>query len=66
MDYRQLIFATAVLKKAQEVTKGKATVDIKLLVPKPLNMAKFILKASYRFIKDIEVKAFIIAHFLFN
>ena len=66
MDYKQLILATTILKKAQEVVKGKATVDIRLLIFKPFNMAKFVLKVYYRFIRDIEVRALTVAHFLFN
>ncbi|KAL5324764.1 hypothetical protein ACEPPN_005881 [Leptodophora sp. 'Broadleaf-Isolate-01'] len=33
---------------AQEVAEAEATADIGLPVPKPLNMAKFALKAYYR------------------
>ena len=62
-DRGQLILATTVLKKAQEVTEGETTADIRLPVPKSFNMAKFILKAYYRFTKDTEVRAFTVAHF---
>ena len=66
MDCRQFILTATVLKKVQEVAKGKAAVDIRLPVLKPFNMAKFILKAYYRFIRDIEVRASAVAHFLLN
>ena len=65
-DCGQLILAATILKKAQEVAKSKTTVDVRLLVPKPFNMAKFALKAYYRFIKNTKVKTPIVAHFLFN
>jgi hypothetical protein len=65
-DRRQLILAAAVLKKAQEVAEAKAAADVRLPVFKPLNMAKFALKAYYRFIRDTKVGALIVAHFLLN
>jgi hypothetical protein len=65
-DCGQLVLAIAVLKKAQEVIEAEAATDIGLLVPKPLDIAKFTLKAYYRFIRDIEVRALTIAYFLLN
>ena len=66
MDYGQLVLATTILKKAQEVAEGKTIIDIRLLVPKPFDMAKFVLKACYRFTRDIKVEASAVAYFLFN
>jgi hypothetical protein len=66
IDRRQLVLTTAVLKKAQEVTETEAAADIKLLVPKPLDIAKFILKVYHRFTRDTEVRAPAVAHFLLN
>ena len=60
------MLTATVLKKVQEVTKAEVAIDIKLLVPKPLDMAKFVLKAYYRFIRDIEVGAPLVAYFLLN
>ena len=56
----------AVLKKVQKVAKAKVATDVRLLVPKPLDIAKFALKAYHRFTRDTEVKALAIAYFLFN
>ena len=60
------MLAAAVLKKVQEVAKAKVAIDIGLLVLKPLDMAKFALKAYHRFIRDTEVGASVVAYFLFN
>ena len=65
-DRGQLILAAAVLKKAQEVAEAEAAADVGLPVLKPLDMAKFALKAYYKFIRDIEVGAPAVAHFLLN
>lgn len=65
-DYKQLILTITILKKAQEVTKAEVTTDIGLLVPKPLDITKFVLKAYYRFTRDTEVGALIVAYFLLN
>ena len=65
-DCGQLVLAATVLKKAQEVAEGEAAADIRLPVPKPLNMAKFALKAYHRFTRDTEVGASAVAHFLLN
>lgn len=51
---------------AQEVAEAEATADIGLPVPKPLNMAKFALKAYYRFTRNTKVGAPAVAHFLLN
>jgi hypothetical protein len=63
-DRGQLVLAAAVLKKAQEVAEAEAAADIGLPVPKPLDMAKFALKAYHRFTRDTEVGAPAVAHFL--
>ena len=65
-DRGQLVLAAAVLKKAQEVAEAEAAADIGLLVPKPLDIAKFALKVYHRFTRDTEVGAPTVAHFLLN
>jgi hypothetical protein len=65
-DRGQLVLAAAVLKKAQEVAEVEAAADVGLPVPKPLDMAKFALKAYHRFTRDTEVGAPAVAHFLLN
>jgi len=65
-DRGQLVLAAAVLKKAQEVAKAEAATEVGLLAPKPLDMAKFTLKAYHRFTRDTEVGAPAVAHFLLN
>ncbi|CZR69862.1 uncharacterized protein PAC_19762 [Phialocephala subalpina] len=65
-DRGQLVLAAAVLKKAQEVAKAKATADVDLPTPPPLDMAKFALKAYHRFTRDTEMGAPAVAHFLLN
>jgi hypothetical protein len=60
------MLAAAVLKKAQETAKAAAFKGSGLPAPKPLNMFKFVLKAYNRFIKDAEVSALAVAHFLFR
>jgi hypothetical protein len=65
-DRGQLVLAAAVLKKAQEVAEAEAAADVRLPVPKPLDMAKFALKAYHRFTRDTEVGAPAVAHFLLN
>ena len=62
-DRGQLVLAAAVLKKAQEVAEAEAAADVGLPVPKPLDMAKFALKAYHRFTRDTEVGAPAVAHF---
>jgi hypothetical protein len=58
------MLAAAVLKKAQETAKAAAFKGSGLPAPKPLNMFKFVLKAYNRFIRDMEVGAPAVAHFL--
>jgi hypothetical protein len=65
-DRGQLVLAPAVLKKAQEVAEAEAAADVGLPVPKPLDMARFALKAYHRFTRDTEVGAPAVAHFLLN
>jgi hypothetical protein len=65
-DRGQLVLAAAVLKKAQEVAEAEVAADIGLPVPKPLDIAKFALKAYHRFTRDIEVGAPTVAYFLLN
>ncbi|KAH8799116.1 hypothetical protein F5884DRAFT_758603 [Xylogone sp. PMI_703] len=65
-DRGQLVLAAAVLKKAQEVAEAEAAADVGLPIPKPLDMAKFALKAYHRFTRDTEVGALAVAHFLLN
>jgi hypothetical protein len=60
------VLAIAVLKKAQEIIEAKAIADIGLLTPLPLDMAKFALKAYYRFTRNTEVRAPVVVHFLLN
>ncbi|KAH6701352.1 hypothetical protein BKA61DRAFT_681549 [Leptodontidium sp. MPI-SDFR-AT-0119] len=63
-DRSQLVLAAAVLKKAQEVAEVESALDAGLPTPQPLDMAKFVLKAYYRFTRDTEVGAPAVAHFL--
>jgi hypothetical protein len=65
-DRGQLTLAITVLKKSQEVAEAKATADIGLPIPKPLDMAKFVLKVYYRFTRDTEVGAPAVAYFFLN
>jgi hypothetical protein len=65
-DRGQLVLAAAVLKKVQEVAEAEAAANVGLPVPKPLDMAKFALKAYHRFTRDTEVGAPAVAHFLLN
>jgi hypothetical protein len=58
------VLAAAILKKAQEVAKAKATEDSGLPAPPLLNISKFALKAYNRFTKDAEVGAPTVAYFL--
>ena len=65
-DCKQLVLATAVLKKVQKVAEAKVVIDIRLLVLKSLDIAKFVLKTYHKFTRDIEVGAPAVAHFLLN
>ena len=65
-DRGQLVLTAAVLKKAQEAAEAEAAADAGLPVAQPLDMAKFALKAYYRFTRDTEVGAPAVAHFLLN
>jgi hypothetical protein len=58
------VLAAAVLKKAYKIAEAATVVDRDLLAPEPLNMSKFVLKAYNRFIRDVEVRALAVAHFL--
>ena len=64
VDQGQLVLAAAVLKKAQETAEAAAAEDSDLLAPELLDMSKFALKAYNHFIRDVEVGAPTVAHFL--
>ena len=66
IDCRQLVLAAAILKKAQEAAEAEAAADVGLPTPLLLDMAKFALKAYYRFMRDMEVGAPAVAYFLLN